>query len=71
MTIPVFGTAGFEAAGLAAEGAGLVDDGAGFVPHLSGCRTKIEFRTFVPREQVNVGRITPAPCASCFLKGSS
>ena len=31
MTIPVFGTAGFEAAGLAAEGAGLVDDGAGLV----------------------------------------
>ena len=31
VTIPVFGTAGFEAAGLAAEGAGLVDDGAGLV----------------------------------------
>ena len=31
MTIPVLETAGFEAAGLAAEGAGLVDDGAGLV----------------------------------------
>ena len=31
VTIPGFGTAGFEAAGLAAEGAGLVDDGAAFV----------------------------------------
>ena len=31
VTIPGFGTAGFEAAGLAAEGAGLVDDGAGLV----------------------------------------